>query len=125
MTQGVGDAVFIYVSRYKFSECLHFILAVAHDDAVTAFPDHFQIVFAVAVGFLFTMVYYKCGNLWPLIISHSLIDMFSVFASDSVTADRLHIIAIIVISIAYCIYLRNIPTPDCMLVPAEGQAEEQ
>ena len=85
----------------------------------------FQIVFAVAVGFLFTMVYYKCGNLWPLIISHSLIDMFSVFASDSVTADRLHIIAIIVISIAYCIYLRNIPTPDCMLVPAEGQAEEQ
>ncbi|MCR5793770.1 MAG: CPBP family intramembrane metalloprotease [Solobacterium sp.] len=88
------------------------------------FETFFQIVFAIAVGFLFTMVYYKCGNLWPLILSHSLIDMFSVFASDSVTADRMYIVSVIIIAAAYCIYLKKIPTPDVMTVPAEGQIEE-
>ena len=40
-----------------------------------------QVVFAVAVGFVFTMVFYKGGSLWPCILAHSLIDVTSVFSS--------------------------------------------
>ena len=41
-----------------------------------------QVVFAIAVGFIFTMAYYKSGSLLPCILAHSLIDVSSVFAAD-------------------------------------------
>ena len=73
-----------------------------------------QVVFAVAIGFVFTMVFYKSGSLLPGILAHSVIDVTSVFASDEGSA-RLNMIlhiAIIVISAAYCIYLaKRVETP--------------
>ena len=64
-----------------------------------------QIVFAVSLGFVFTMVCYKSGSLIPCIIAHSLIDVFSLFAGDNAAADRIYVGATIVVSIIYCIYL--------------------
>ena len=73
-------------------------------------------VFAVAVGFVFTLVYYKCGSLLPGILAHSLIDVTSVFAADEgpyVLNLILHV-AIIAISVAYCIYLvKRVPNLSC------------
>ena len=73
-----------------------------------------QVVFAVAVGFVFTLAYYKSGSLWPCILAHSIIDVTSVFASDegSQTLDLILHIAVIVLSVAYCIYLvKRVETP--------------
>ena len=39
-----------------------------------------QIVYAVALGFLFVTLFHHSGSLWPCIITHSLIDITSVFA---------------------------------------------
>ena len=64
-----------------------------------------QIVFAVSLGFVFTMVCYKSGSLIPCIIAHSLIDVFSLFAGDNAAADRIYVGATIVVSMIYCIYL--------------------
>lgn len=64
-----------------------------------------QIVFAVSLGFVFTMICYKSGSLIPCIIAHSLIDVFSLFAGDNIAADRIYVGATIVVSIIYCIYL--------------------
>ena len=69
------------------------------------FETAVQIVFAVSLGFVFTMVCYKSGSLIPCIIAHSLIDVFSLFAGDNIAADRIYVGATIVVSIIYCIYL--------------------
>lgn len=72
-----------------------------------------QIVFAIAVGFVFTMVFYKGGSLWPCILAHSVIDVTSVFSSGSsaVLNWTIHII-VFVLSITYCLYLaKRVETP--------------
>ena len=69
------------------------------------FETAVQIVFAVSLGFVFTMVCYKSGSLIPCIIAHSLIDVFSLFAGDNAAADRIYVGATIVVSMIYCIYL--------------------
>lgn len=70
-----------------------------------------QMAFAVAIGFIFTMVYYKCGSLLPLILAHSAIDVLSVFAVDNAVADGLFIGATIVTAVLYCLYLSRLETP--------------
>ena len=72
-----------------------------------------QIVFAVAVGFVFTMVFYKGGSLWPCILAHSLIDVTSVFSSgDHLVVDLIVHIAVFILSIFYCVYLvKHVETP--------------
>ena len=72
-----------------------------------------QIVFAVAVGFIFTMAFYKGGSLWPCILAHSLIDVTSVFSSvDAPVLDGIVHVATPVLAAAYCLYLaRRVETP--------------
>ena len=73
-----------------------------------------QVVFAVAVGFVFTLVFYKSGSLLPGILAHSFIDVTSVFAPDEGSQLMnliLHIVTIVV-SAAYCLYLgKGVETP--------------
>ena len=40
-----------------------------------------QICYAMAVGFLFTVVFYKSGSLWPCILTHSVLNALSTFAN--------------------------------------------
>jgi membrane protease YdiL (CAAX protease family) len=73
-----------------------------------------QVVFAVAVGFVFTLVFYKSGSLLPGILAHSFIDVSSVFASDegSQLLNMILHIVFIVVSAAYCLYLaKRVETP--------------
>ncbi len=74
----------------------------------------YQVAFAVAVGFVFTLVYYKGGSLLPCILAHSIIDVLSGFASDegSVVLNVILHVAFIILSAAYCVYLvRRVETP--------------
>lgn len=41
-----------------------------------------QICYATAVGFLFTILFYKTGNLWPCILTHSVVNSLSAFANE-------------------------------------------
>lgn len=70
-----------------------------------------QIFFAIAWGFIFTIVFYKSGSLIPCIIAHGLVDAFSKFSAEdvSMTTDRIYMIATIVIAIVYCLYLKRLP----------------
>ena len=67
-----------------------------------------QVFFAIAWGFIFTMVFYKSGSLVPCIIAHGLVDAFSKFAKESITAEWIYMGATIVVAIIYCIYLAKI-----------------
>ena len=69
-----------------------------------------QVAFAIAIGFLFTMVYYKGGSLLPLIVSHSLIDVFSVFSARSSLGVWIYMGVVLVLSVSYCLYLRRLET---------------
>jgi membrane protease YdiL (CAAX protease family) len=73
-----------------------------------------QIAFAVAYGFLVTMAFYKGGSLLPCILSHSLTDVFAVFAKAD-ASPVLNWIAhgvIFVLAVAYCLYLTRVETPE-------------
>ena len=73
-----------------------------------------QIVFAVAIGFIFTMVYYKCGSLLPLIVAHSVIDVLSVFAVDNPTTHLVYIGVTLLIAVLYGWHLSRLETPEEM-----------
>ena len=73
-----------------------------------------QIAFAVAYGFLVTLVFYKSGSLLPCILSHSLFDVFAEFASRDASAlmDWVCHGIVIVLVLAYCLYLiKHVDTP--------------
>ena len=64
-----------------------------------------QVFFAVAWGFIVTMVFYKCKSLLPVILAHGLVDVFSKFSAGSITSAWIYMGATIVVAIVYCIYL--------------------
>ncbi len=82
-----------------------------------------QVVFAVAFGFIVTMAFYKSGSLLPCILSHSLTDVFSLFAAGEASSllNRAAHIVIIVMAVLYCVYLaRRVETP-----PIHKSAEQK
>lgn len=106
-----GDAkMAVIVSSVTFGLGHILNLFTGHEFAETLM----QVAFAVAYGFLVTMAFYKSGSLLPCILSHSLTDVFSLFAREESTA-ALNWIAhavIIVLAVFYCAYLaRRVETP--------------
>lgn len=67
-----------------------------------------QICYAVAVGFLFTIIFYSGKSLWPCIITHSVINSLSVFANENVITIYKHLIRCIflcIVSVGYALYI--------------------
>ena len=70
-----------------------------------------QVVFAIAVGFLFVMIFYRGGSLIPCIIAHSAINTLGTFANEAGLTMEKHIIyclILIVITVAYTLLLTKI-----------------
>ena len=104
MLAGNTSAAAIIVSALTFGVGHIINLFTGHG----SFETIMQILFAVSLGFLFTMVCYKSGSIIPCIIAHSVIDVLSRFATDNELFDWIYIIATIVVSIVYCIYLSRL-----------------
>ena len=72
-----------------------------------------QIFFAIAWGFIMTVVFYKSGSLIMCIIVHSLIDVFSKFKNvngeQNLTMDYIYMGVTLVGAVAYCAYLSRKP----------------
>lgn len=69
-------------------------------------PTLLQICYAAAIGFLFTIIFYKGKSLWPCIIAHGLINSLDVFAVPR--TQMLSIITAIVlcaISLLYALWI--------------------
>ena len=67
-----------------------------------------QVVYAIAAGFLFTIIFYKTRSLWPCIITHSTINSMSVFANTANATMTLEVataIALTAISLGYAVYI--------------------
>ena len=68
-----------------------------------------QICYAIAMGFLFTILFYYGKSLIPCIISHSVINSLSVFGVESgKTLDIITAIVLIVVSLTYALWIIKI-----------------
>ena len=64
-----------------------------------------QMLFAVAWGFILTMVCCKSGSLLPCIVAHAMIDVSAMFGADNPTVDAVCIGVTIVVGTLYCLSL--------------------
>ncbi|MDE7260265.1 MAG: CPBP family intramembrane metalloprotease [Lachnospiraceae bacterium] len=84
-----------------------------------------QITFAIAVGFLFVILFYRGGSLLPCIITHSAINTISTFANGTdVTLEMhmVHILIMITITVAYTLILtKTLPQNQCANTNDEAQ----
>ncbi len=69
-------------------------------------PTLLQICYAIAGGFMFTIIFYKSGTLIPCIVAHSLINATSAFeGAGSLTLNIISAIVLTVVSVGYSIWL--------------------
>ena len=77
-------------------------------------PTLLQICYAIAGGFMFTIIFYKSGTLIPCIVAHSLINATSAFEGQtSLTLNIITAVVLTVVSVGYAIWLwKGIKTDD-------------
>ena len=72
-----------------------------------------QIIFAIAVGFLFVTIYYRGGSLLPCIITHSAINSLNTFIKEAgFTQEKqiAHVLIMIAVTVTYTFILnRTLP----------------
>ncbi|MGN0553159.1 MAG: lysostaphin resistance A-like protein [Oscillospiraceae bacterium] len=75
------------------------------------FETLLQMCYATAIGFLFTIIYYRAGSIIPCIITHSVLNALSATAVEaSQTFDITIAIIVTVVSVVYAIWiLKAIP----------------
>lgn len=70
-------------------------------------PTLLQVCYAIAIGFLFTIIFYKGKSLLPCIIAHSFVNSSSVFAVEN-SSMKFHIISsavLCIISLSYALWI--------------------
>ncbi len=89
------------------------IVNLINGSGTDLFSNLLQVVYAIAAGFLFTIIFYKARSLWPCIITHSAINSMSAFADTANATPFMEIAtatALTVISLGYAIYIiKNCP----------------
>ena len=70
-------------------------------------PTLMQISYAIAVGYLFVIIFYKSKSLLPCIIAHSLTNALSIFNVDNNITMYLVPVFLVVTSITYAIYINK------------------
>ena len=72
----------IVISSITFG--LGHIINLLTNTYVKLIPNLLQVTYAIAIGFVFVIVYYKTKSIWPCIITHGVFNSLSVFGGDIV-----------------------------------------
>lgn len=70
-------------------------------------PTLIQVCCAVAIGYLFVIIFQKGKSLWPCIIAHIVINSSSIFSVENEISLYISSIILIIISVLYSIYLNK------------------
>ena len=70
-------------------------------------PTLMQICYAVALGYLFVIIFYKSKSLVPCIATHIVIDVLSVFNVENSLSVYIIPVFLIVVSVGYAIYINK------------------
>lgn len=100
---GVKSA--IVVSSVTFG--IGHIINLINGSGAELLPNLLQVIYAVAVGFAFVMIYYKTKSLLICIATHSLFNAASAFGAEAVTTTKTIISAALIafIAAAYAVYI--------------------
>ncbi len=101
---GVKSAIIISSVTFGIG---HFVNLV-NGSGAELLPNILQVIYAVAIGFTFVMIYYKTKSLIPCIITHSIFNGLSAFANEAVMTPQRQIISGILITIiagGYALYI--------------------
>ena len=101
---GVKSA--IIVSSVTFG--IGHIVNLINGSGAELLPNILQVIYAVAIGFAFVMIYYRTKSLLPCIITHSLFNAASTFANEAAITPQSNIIScalITIIAVSYAIYI--------------------
>ena len=71
-------------------------------------PTLMQICYAISIGYLFVIIFYKSKSLIPCIITHSLINSLSIFNVENSILLYVASAFLIIVPIAYAIYINRI-----------------
>lgn len=70
-------------------------------------PTLMQICYAITLGYLFVIIFYKSKSLVPCIVAHALINSFSIFNVDNIVSMYIAPIFLMVVSVPYAIYINK------------------
>lgn len=101
---GVKSA--IIVSSITFG--IGHIVNLINGSGAELLPNLLQVMYAVAIGFVFVMIYCRTKSLMPCILVHSVFNGLSAFANEAVMTPQRHIISGILLTViagVYALYL--------------------
>ena len=84
------------------------IINLINGSGAELLPNLLQVVYAIAVGFMFMMIYYRTRSLLPCIIIHSVFNALSAFANETGLTSKEQIVSCILITLissAYALYI--------------------
>ena len=70
-------------------------------------PTMLQICYAVSIGYLFVVIFYKSKSLVPCIITHMVVNATSIISGDNEVMSYISSAFLIIVPIAYVIYLNK------------------
>lgn len=96
----------IIVSSITFG--IGHIINLFNGSGAELLPNLLQVVYAIAVGFMFVMIYYRTKSLLPCIITHGVFNALSAFANETGLTSKEQIVSAILITLisgAYALYI--------------------
>ncbi len=76
-------------------------------NGVDLIPTLMQICYAISIGYLFVIIFYKSKSLIPCIITHCLINSLSIFNIENLMSLYIVPIFLTVVPLAYAIYINK------------------
>jgi membrane protease YdiL (CAAX protease family) len=70
-------------------------------------PTLMQVCYAISIGYLFVIIFYKSKSLIPCIITHSLVNALSIFSIENNISIYISPIILTIIPLLYAIYLNK------------------
>ena len=101
-----GVKTAIIVSSVTFG--IGHIVNLVNGSGAELLPNLLQVIYAVAVGFAFVMIYCRTKSLMPCIVTHSVFNGLSAFANEADMTTRRQILSGILLAViagAYALYL--------------------
>ena len=96
----------IIVSSITFG--IGHIINLFNGSGAQLLPNILQVVYAIAVGFMFVMIYCRTSSLITCILTHSIFNALSVFSNEDALSTKERIISCVFITLlagAYAVYL--------------------
>jgi len=91
----------VLVSSVTFG--LGHIINLLNGSGMRVTENLMQIFFAVLIGFLYVIIFYRGGSLWPCVISHGVLNSLSAFSASGESIVRVVILCVLVV--AYTVVL--------------------